>query len=249
MPTFVERAVWGNGDGSGMQVYETDFGRIGGLICGEHLMTLARAHLISQGEEIHLGVFPGAFRLHTGPKLEEQDDTGEYFWGYASCRAHSFEAGSFVMASCGIMTEDAIPSDFALRDTLNIDYAKGGSAVYAPTTVPMVGPIYGDDIIYADCPSQMIKIAKAIVDTCGHYSRSDLFHLEVGSNVPNNAKTATRALETVAPSRLREIADTHEVAPSEIEATIENMVTLLPVKLLANRSLLSASAMGRLRRC
>lgn len=225
MPTFVERAVWGNGDGSGMQVYATDFGRIGGLICGEHLMTLARAHMISQGEDIHLGVFPGAFRLHTGPSLEEQDDTGEHFWGYASCRAHAFEAGAFVMTSCGIMDEASLPDEFPLRDTLNINYAKGGSAVYAPIGVAMAGPIYGDTIVYADCPAQMIKIAKAIIDTCGHYARSDLFSLETHPRVPNKAVRSVRAVENTDAGTLNRISDAHEVARAEIETAIQRIAT------------------------
>lgn len=222
MPTFVERAVWGQGDASGIRSYATDFGRIGGLICGEHLMTLARAHLISQGEDIHLGVFPGAFALHTGPKLEELDDTGNQFWGYTSCRAHAFEAGAFVMASCGIMEKSSFPPDFPLSDTLNIDYAKGGSAVYAPIGIPMTPPTYGDTIVYADCPAQMIKIAKAIIDTCGHYSRKDLFTLTVqGANTP----LAIQALESTPATQLERIADRHEVARSELESALERVAS------------------------
>ena len=127
MPTFVERAIWGCGDGSDLQVFDTDYGRIGGLICGENLMTLARAHLIGQGEDFHIAVFPGAFALHTGPKLEEFDAGADSFWGYSSCRAHAFEAGAFVLGSCGYITEADFPADFALRDTLNVDYAQGGT--------------------------------------------------------------------------------------------------------------------------
>ena len=127
MPTFVERAIWGCGDGSDLQVFDTDYGRIGGLICGENLMTLARAHLIGQGEDFHIAVFPGAFALHTGPKLEEFDAGADSFWGYSSCRAQAFEAGAFVLGSCGYITEADFPADFALRDTLNVDYAQGGT--------------------------------------------------------------------------------------------------------------------------
>ena len=179
MPTFVERAVWGCGDGSDLQPVETDYGRIGGLICGENLMTLARAHLIAQGEDFHVAVFPGAFALHTGPKLEEFDATAESFWGYSSCRAHAFEAGAFVLGSCGYITDADFPSDFALRDSLNIDYAKGGSAVYAPIGIPLAPPTPGDTIVYAVCPAQFVKIAKAVIDTVGHYARPDLFTLSV----------------------------------------------------------------------
>lgn len=227
IPTFVERAIWGSGDGSGLNVYATDFGRIGGLICGEHLMTPVRAHMISLGEDMHLAVFPGAFRLHTGPSLEEHDDTGEFFWGYAESRAHSFEAGAFVMASCGIMDEASMPAEFPLKDTVNIHYAKGGSAVYSPVTVPLVGPVQGDTIVYADCPAQMIKIAKAIIDTCGHYARKDLFTLKTAAVVPTQAVQATRAVEDIDRGELRRIADRHEVTPEAIEDEVESQARKL----------------------
>src|SRR5438876_6637793 len=71
VPTFVERAIWGPGDGTDLVSYDTDIGRIGGLICGEHLMPLIRARMIEQGEDFNISVFLGAFSLHTVTKLEE----------------------------------------------------------------------------------------------------------------------------------------------------------------------------------
>src|SRR5580765_801360 len=222
MPTFVERAVWGCGDGSDLQVYETDYGRIGGLICGENLMTLARAHMIAQGEDFHVAVFPGAFALHTGPKLEEFDATAESFWGYSSCRAHAFEAGAFVLASCGYITAADFPADFALRDTLNIDYAQGGSAVYAPIGIPLVPPTPGDTIVYAVCPAQFVKIAKAVVDTMGHYARPDVFslvHHGRGATAEGGTRgVAMRAVESLPAGELLRIADRHEVTTAMLEA-------------------------------
>jgi hypothetical protein len=59
MPTFTERLFWGQGDARDLVVFDTDIGRLGGLICGEHVMTLARACLIAQGEDIHVAAeFP-----------------------------------------------------------------------------------------------------------------------------------------------------------------------------------------------
>lgn len=81
VPTFVERAVWGNGDGSDLVTYETDIGRIGGLICGEHLMTLIRARLIDQGEDFHIAVFPGAFSIHSGPNWRSRIWKGVFSGG------------------------------------------------------------------------------------------------------------------------------------------------------------------------
>lgn len=176
--TFVERAIWGNGDGTDLVSYETDIGRIGGLICGEHLMPLIRARMIEQGEDFHIAVFPGAFALHTGPKLEEADEEGKFFWGHTLTRAHAMEAGSFVLSACGFMEAADIPADFPLRDAMNIDYARGGSQIVGPLGVPLVQPTLGDTILYHDCQAAMIKVWKAIIDTVGHYARPDIVRLE-----------------------------------------------------------------------
>ncbi len=58
MPTFTERTVWGLGDGSDLNVLETPLGRLGGLICWEHQMTLAKYALYAQGEQVHCSVWP-----------------------------------------------------------------------------------------------------------------------------------------------------------------------------------------------
>jgi len=180
-PTFCERLFWGQGDGSDLFVLDTDIGRIGGLICGENLMTLARAAMIAQGEHIHIAVYPGAFALHTGPRLQEADKEG-LFWGHAATRAHAIEAGAFVVCACGTHAEDDVPDDFPYKGRMNTDWAHGGSSIIAPLAVPLVGPDYGSHIIYADCQAAMIKATKAIVDTVGHYARPDVLRLLVRRN-------------------------------------------------------------------
>ena len=142
----------------------------------------------------------------------------ESFWGYSSCRAHAFEAGAFMLASCGYITDADFPSDFALRDSLNIDYAKGGSAVYAPIGIPLAPPTAGDTIVYAVCPAQFVKIAKAVIDTVGHYARPDLFTLSF--NAPPHQQVARGAVESLPAGELRRIADRHEVSVGEIEAAV-----------------------------
>ena len=201
---------------------ETDYGRIGGLICGENLMTLARAHLIAQGEDFHVAVFPGAFALHTGPKLEEFDATARELLGLLSCRAHAFEAGAFVLGSCGYITDADFPVDFALRDSLNIDYAKGGSAVYAPIGIPLAPPTPGDTIVYAVCPAQFVKIAKAVIDTVGHYAPARSLHASrcTPHGRPPASPSRPRAVESTPDGRAAPVADRHEVGVAELEAAV-----------------------------
>jgi nitrilase len=101
MPTFAERLFWGQGHARDLLVFDRDIGRLGGLICGEHLMTLARACLIAQGEDLHVAVFPGAFMVSGCAVLHDADVAAEFPYkgrmniGYA-------HGGSEVMAPLGI---------------------------------------------------------------------------------------------------------------------------------------------------
>lgn len=178
MPTYGERQFWGAGNLSDLQVFQTDIGRVGGLICGEHLMPLVRASMIELGEEIHIASFPGSFALHTGPRLEEMDSAGD-FWGVASTRNHAFEAGAFVLRACAYVDPDDVDPTFPHASTMNISYARGGSSIISPLGVPLVDSQFDPGIHYADCEAWMIKAVKAIVDTAGHYSRPDLLGLAV----------------------------------------------------------------------
>jgi predicted amidohydrolase len=210
MPTFCERMFWGQGDGTDLFVLDTDIGRIGGLICGENAMTLARAAMIAQGEHIHVAVFPGAFALHTGPRLQEADTSG-LFWGHAATRAHAIEAGAFVVTACGVHAEEDVPADFPYKGRMNTDWAHGGSAILAPLGVPLAGPEHGSRILYAECRAAMIKAMKAIVDTMGHYARPDVLRLQVRRNdvwMPANAPFAPPRIDRDALARA---ADRHGV--------------------------------------
>lgn len=222
VPTFVERAVWGFGDGADLVSYETDIGRIGGLICGEHLMPLIRARMIEQGEDFHIAVFPGAFSLHTGPKLEEPDREAQFFWGHTLTRAHAMEAGAFVLSACGYMTQKDLPADFPLAGTVSLDYAHGGSQVVAPLGIPLAPPTSGDTILYAECQADMIKVWKAIIDTVGHYSRPDIVRLQFLKEV-EAAEAARAALESRGNEHLQRTAERHEISREQLESGLERL--------------------------
>jgi nitrilase len=224
MPTFVERAVWGWGDGSDLVAYETEIGRIGGLICGEHLMPLVRARMIEQGEDFHIAVFPGAFSIHTGPKLEEADTEGHFFWGHTLTRAHAMEAGAYVLSACGYITKADLGPDFPLLDTVNIDYAHGGSQIVAPLGIPLVPPTSGDTVLYADCQADMIKVWKALIDTVGHYARPDIVRLQYREPSPDaSAGLAVEAFEKTPRDRLEQIAEQHGLGRESLEPAIERL--------------------------
>jgi nitrilase len=139
-------------------------------------MTLVRASMIAQGEDIHVAVFPGAFELHTGPRLEEPEKAG-CFWGHFEVRAHAFEAGAFVVSACAAINDADVAPDFPYKSKMNIGYANGGSEVVAPLGIALAGPTYGEAMVYAELEAWMIKATKAIVDTMGHYARPDVLRL------------------------------------------------------------------------
>jgi len=219
LPTFCERVFWGSGNGKDLAVFDTDIGRIGGLICGENLNTQLRAAMIAMGEDIHIAVFPGAFALHTGPRLEEWDNSG-LFWGHAVTRAHSLEAGCFTVSVCACIEKSDIDANFPYRDSMNIDYSRGGSAIVNPLGVPLVGPQEGPGLIYADCPAMMIKAFKAICDTMGHYGRADVTRLML--NRGNGWEQAGQPYQsgfepTLDRGRLARASDAREVSEQAVE--------------------------------
>lgn len=236
MPTFTERMFWGQGDAADFQVFDTDIGRLGGLICGEHLMTLVRAAMIGLGEEIHVAVFPGAFALHTGPALEEWDSDHSSFWGHASVRAHALEAGAFVVSACGLIEEADIPDEFPHKGRMNIRYARGGSSIIAPLGIPLVGPTEGAQIIFGTLEAWMIKAWKSIIDTAGHYSRPDIVRLVVNSRAPSreNVLSYRSFFETLSPQVLADAADARGVDAPRVEGLIEQ--SLAQPALLAGRT-------------
>ena len=229
VPTFSERLYWGQGDGSDVEVYETDIGRIGGLICGENLVTPLRAAMITMGEDFHVAVFPGSFALHTGPQLEEWDMSGN-FWGHFVTRSHALEGGCFVLSSSGYIDPKDVPDDFPHKGRMNIDYARGGSQIVGPLGVPLAGPVEGAQMLYADCQAWMIKAVKAICDTAGHYSRPDVTRLLIrkGDQWQDVAPRYIGGKETPLPrAQLERHADAYAVSMDDVETIAEQKQILI----------------------
>jgi nitrilase len=120
VPTFFEKLTWSPGDGHGLKVADTKFGRVGGLICGENTNPLARYSLMAQAEEIHISTWPAIWPTRT-PQKKKQDEDGSSaapspanYDNLAANRtraaAHCFEAKCFGIACSGHLGEDAIES-------------------------------------------------------------------------------------------------------------------------------------------
>jgi nitrilase len=167
MPTNPERMVWGQGDGSGLRVVDTPVGRVGGLICWENYMPLARYSIYAQGPEIYVA-----------PTWDE----GE---GWMSTMRHiALEGRCWVLGNGTAMRGRDLPSDFPDRDRLFPDleawFNPGDSVIVAPNGEIVAGPLHAEHgILYAECDPARARSARRTLDVAGHYGRPDVFTLEV----------------------------------------------------------------------
>lgn len=168
-PTYHERMVWGQGDGSGLTVVDSAVGKLGALACWEHYNPLARFALIAQHEQIHCAQFPGSM---VGQIFTDQIEV--------TIRHHALESGCFVVNATGWLATDQvaqITSDEKLQKVLS-----GGchTAIIGPEGNHLCAPITeGEGMAIADLDFSLITKRKRMMDCVGHYSRPDLLKLQM----------------------------------------------------------------------
>lgn len=168
-PTYHERMIWGQGDGSGLKVCESAVGRVGALACWEHYNPLARYSLIAAHEQIHCGQFPGSM---VGDIFGAQTEV--------TMRHHALEAGCFVVNSTGWLTPEQV-TEIAPNEALQ-KALRGGcyTAIISPEGVPLGEPIReGEGMAIATLDFSLITKRKRMMDAVGHYARPDLLQLKV----------------------------------------------------------------------
>jgi nitrilase len=162
MPTNHERLVWGLGDSRGLGTIGTDIGKIGGLICWENLMPLARFALYQDGVEVYLA--PTA------------DDSEQW---HDSVRHIAREARAFVLSCCVFQRASSYPKDIPLADGDDI-MDSGGSAILGPNGNYLAGPLWNEEgILYAELDPQDLYAARQRFDPAGHYHRPDVLRLQI----------------------------------------------------------------------
>ncbi len=165
VPTNHERLVWGQGDGAGLRAVQTSAGRIGGLICWENYMPLARFALYESGIELYLA--PTA-------------DDGEA-WQHSLVHI-ARESRAFVVSPAHFQRSSAYPADFPLAAELEgLDViGRGGSAVLGPDGAYLAGPLYDEEgILYAELDPARLHEERQRFDAAGHYHRPDVLRLEL----------------------------------------------------------------------
>lgn len=184
VPTGSERTVWGMGDGSTLRVVPTELGRIGGLICWENYMPLARFHLYAQGVDIWVA-----------PTLAQGDG-----W-IATMRHIARENSMFVIGVNPVLRVDDVPADFPHRDKLvpaayraeHGEWLESGNTVIVdPTGALVAGPVHErEETLVADLDLGRVAATRRYRDPVGHYSRPDVFRLLVDTAPrPNVVETS-----------------------------------------------------------
>lgn len=172
VPTGSERTVWGMGDGSTLHVVDTGQGRIGGLICWENYMPLARFHLYAQGVDVWLA-----------PTLAVGDA-----W-VASMQHLARENRMFVVGVNPVLHVDRIPTDLPDRERLvpaafvdeNGPWIEpGNTVVVAPNGAVLAGPVREtEETLLVDLDLTEVAAGRRFMDPTGHYHRPDIFQLHV----------------------------------------------------------------------
>jgi nitrilase len=165
VPTNHERLVWGPGDGGGLEAIETPLGRIGGLICWENYMPLARFSLYASGVEIYLA---------------STADDGD---AWQATLVHiARESRCFVVAPSHFQRAASYPDDFPLAELLEGRdvVGRGGSAILAPDGSYLAGPVYDrEEVLLAELDPTVLLAERQRFDPAGHYHRPDVLQLTV----------------------------------------------------------------------
>ena len=229
MPTYTERIYWGQGDGSDIATYDTDIGRIGGLVCWENHMVLVRAAMVYSGQDFHVAVWPGNWRRGDDKLLAaETEDPGAGCTVQSLIRVHAFESGAFVLSACGYLDDDDFPERWHYvrdGDHMNCNWARGGSSIVNPAGRYLFEPHFEKDaILYADCYANQIKAVKAIFDSLGHYSRWDVAKLLIDreKQEPVVEKTAASPPE-ISSREIKRISEEYGVSEEKLEAIAEEL--------------------------
>ena len=173
-PTHVERTMFGEGDGSDIQVIDTELGRVGALNCWEHLQPLAKYAMFSQIEQLHVAAWP-SFSIFEGVvnALGPEVNVG-------AARQYAVEGQTFVLSPTGLIGEagQALVADTELKRQF-LALGGGHARIFGPDGRDLAEPLdpAEEGILYADIDYAAILAAKNAADPVGHYSRPDVFRL------------------------------------------------------------------------
>ncbi|MCF4164589.1 carbon-nitrogen hydrolase family protein [Zavarzinia compransoris] len=195
-PTHVERAVFGDGDGSDLVVSDTDLGRVGMLCCWEHLQPLTKYAMYAMHEQIHIAAWP-SFNVYGGMVHAFGPE-----FNSAASKMYSAEGQCYTLAAYGIVSPEMLDILCDTPDKRAMLGEGGGYAqIYGPDGRPLADPLPHDQegLIYADIDLGSIALAKSMADPVGHYSRPDVMRLLLDRNPAERVVTSPPDFGTAIP--------------------------------------------------
>lgn len=170
--TGAEKTIWGDGDGSMMPVFETEYGNLGGLQCWEHMLPLNIAAMGSMNEQVHVSSWPAFLPQPDALFRQEPCETCAKYYTVAN--------QTFTLMASQIYTQE-MQDMLCENDTQRMILAVGGGCtkIFAPSLQVISGEIPADEegIAYADIDLSLIPVGKYLVDPAGHYSTPGFLRL------------------------------------------------------------------------
>jgi nitrilase len=192
MPTVMERVIWGFGDGSTLTTVDSPYGRIGSVICWENYMPMLRMAMYSKN-----------VALYCAPTADDRDT-----W-IPSMQHVALEGRCFVLTACQFIRKGDFPATVRVRlgDSPDSVLMRGGSAIVNPLGKVLAGPVFGSEtILHATLDLHDIGRGKFDFDVAGHYSRPDIFQLQVNESpmqAVNPVRTTKGSDEVATPPATR----------------------------------------------
>lgn len=192
-PTNAERTIWGRGDGRDIFVIDAGFAKLGGLICFEHSMDLARHALAALGEQIHIASWPAINATHADPNAADFD----HYAGTLAA-AHAICAQTYVVVVQGRISEEMV-ARLGIAPGPDAPTVGGGLTGFIGPNGQWLQPPHRDTeaIVFADLDLSVIPFAKFFADGAGHYARPDVFHFDLHRHAQTALPAATVQQATV----------------------------------------------------
>jgi nitrilase len=215
---FAERTFYGPGDSSDIRVFDLTVGRVGGLICSEMVMSGLKAAMVAYGEDFHVASWVGAFG-YDGSRVNDMEGEPGSSVTHTAGKSYAMDAGVFVLNAEGYYNKKAVPNSFPFPEKLHM-WPAGGSSVFGPAGQTLTGPTYEEEILYAVCRADDVKLRRGLQDSIGYFARPDCLRIEI---LTQNQETLSVSPQ-LSHRRVRDTASALGVSGAALEDLVDEFL-------------------------